>query len=121
MEPLQTVTVGPTQAVTPSPDQLNEKKTPLIVRLDDGFFLVRYERASAAERKFLHAMTRCAGPPYPIGKVTAELGKSDQRSISVQRNALIRKGLIYSPRHATVDYTVPRLADFLRRRSDADQ
>ncbi len=80
-------------------------------RLDEGFFLVRYERATAAERKLLHAMARCSGPPYSIGDVTTELGKSDQRSISVQRNALIRKGLIYSPRHATVDYTVPRFAE----------
>jgi hypothetical protein len=79
---------------------------------------VRYERATAAERKLLHAMARCPGPPYSIGDVTTELGKSDQRSMSVQRNALIRKGLIYAPRHATVDYTVPRFADYLRRRSD---
>ena len=27
-------------------------------RLDDGFFQVRYERASAAERTFLGAMSR---------------------------------------------------------------
>jgi AAA+ ATPase superfamily predicted ATPase len=32
-------------------------------RLDEGFFLVRYERASAAERRFLHAVARCDGPP----------------------------------------------------------
>jgi hypothetical protein len=89
-------------------------------RLDDGFFLVRFERASATERKFLHAMARCDGPPYSIGDVTHELGKTDQRSISVQRNALIKKGLIYAPRHGTVDYTVPRFADYLARRGDAD-
>jgi hypothetical protein len=86
-------------------------------RLDDGFFLVRYERATATERKLLHAMSRCDGPPYSIGDVTNELGKTDQRSISVQRNALIRKGLIYAPRHAMLDYTVPRFADYLRRRA----
>jgi hypothetical protein len=89
-------------------------------RLDDGFFLVRFERASATERKFLHAMARCDGPPYAIADVTRELGKTDQRSISVQRNALIKKGLIYAPRHGTVDYTVPRFADYLARRGEAD-
>lgn len=85
-------------------------------RLDDGFFQVRYERASAAERSFLRAMSRCVGPPYPIGDVTRELGRADQRSISVQRGALIKKGLIYVPRHGTVDYSVPRFADYLARR-----
>jgi hypothetical protein len=89
-------------------------------RLDDGFFLVRYERASRTERKFLHAMARCDGPPYSIAEVTRELGKTDQRSISVQRNALIKKGLIHAPRHGTVDYTVPRFADYLGRRGEVD-
>jgi hypothetical protein len=88
--------------------------------LDDGFFLVRYERATATERKFLHAISRCEGPPYSIAAVTQALGKSDQRSISVQRNALIKKGLIYAPRHGTVDYTVPGFADYLQRRGGAD-
>lgn len=88
--------------------------------LDDGFFLVRYERATASERKFLHAISRCEGPPYSIAAVTQALGKSDQRSISVQRSALIKKGLIYAPRHGTVDYTVPGFADYLQRRGGAD-
>lgn len=85
-------------------------------RLDEGFFQVRYERASAAERGFLGAMARCEGPPYLIADVTRELGKTDQRSVSVQRDALIKKGLIYASQHGTVDYTVPRFADYLHRR-----
>ncbi|MBA3808561.1 MAG: ATP-binding protein [Solirubrobacterales bacterium] len=85
-------------------------------RLDDGFFKVRYEgRATKAERAFLHAMANCQGPPYGIAEVTTALGKSDQRSISVRRNALIRKGLIYAPEHGAVDYTVPHFAAYLRR------
>jgi hypothetical protein len=85
-------------------------------RLDDGFFQVRYERASAAERTFLGAMSRCEGTPYLIADITNELGKADQRSISVRRSALIKKGLIYVPQHGAVDYTVPRFADYLHRR-----
>lgn len=87
-------------------------------RLDEGFFQVRYERASAAERGFLGAMSRCVGPPYQIADVTRELGKTDQRSVSVRRDALIKKGLIYASQHGTVDYTVPRFADYLHRRED---
>ena len=85
-------------------------------RLDEGFFLVRYERATTAQRGFLHAMSRCEGPPYHIADITRELGKTHPRSISVKRNALIKKGLIFAPQHGTVDYTVPRFADYLRRR-----
>lgn len=88
--------------------------------LDEGFFLVRYERATRTERKFLHAMAECSGPPYSIADVTAALGKKDQRSVSVQRNALIKKGLVYSPRHGTVDYTVPGFSDYLQRRGGGE-
>jgi len=85
-------------------------------RLDNGFFMVRYERrATNAEREFLHAMARCSGPPYSIADITRALGKDDQRSLSVRRNALIKKGLIYAPHHGFVDYTVPRFADYLKR------
>lgn len=86
-------------------------------RLDDGFFMVRYERrATDAERAFLHAMAQCPGPPYSMADVTRALGKDDQRALSVRRNTLIKKGLIYAPRHGYVDYTVPRFADYLKRR-----
>ncbi len=87
-------------------------------RLDDGFYLVRYERASDGERSFLRAMALCPGPPYAIGEITRKLGRTDQRSISPQRDALIKKGLIYSARHGTVDYTVPRFAEYLQRREE---
>jgi len=86
--------------------------------LDDGFFQVRYERATATERTFLRAMSSCDGPPYAIAAVTKQLGKSDQRAISMQRNALIKKGLIYAARHGTVDYSVPGFSAYLHRRDD---
>jgi hypothetical protein len=86
-------------------------------RLDEGFFLVRYERrATNAEQSFLHAMARCPGPPYSIADITHVLGKKNQRLLSVRRNALIQKGLIYAPRYGALDYTVPRFADYLKRR-----
>jgi AAA ATPase domain len=86
-------------------------------RLDEGFFMVRYEhRATNAERAFLHAMAHCSGPPYPIADITRALGKDDQRSLSVRRNTMIKKGLVYAPQHGHLDYTVPRFADFLERR-----
>jgi len=70
--------------------------------------------STKSERAFLHAMAGCQGPPYPIAEVTSALGKSDQRSISVRRNSLIRKGLIYAPEHGAIDYTVPHFAAYLR-------
>jgi hypothetical protein len=34
--------------------------------------------------------------------------------VSVHRNSLIQKGLIYSPRRGQLDYTVPLFAEYLR-------
>jgi hypothetical protein len=85
-------------------------------RLDDGFFRVRIEgRATPAERDFLYAMTTCKGPPYSMAEITRALGKKDQRSLSMRRNGLIRKGLIYPPEHGLLDYTVPHFAEYLLR------
>lgn len=90
-------------------------------RLDDGFFRIRLEgRATIAEREFLYAMTNCDGPPYSMAEVTHALGKKDQRSLSVRRNNLIRKGLIYSPEHGFVDYTVPNFVGYLSRQGFGD-
>jgi hypothetical protein len=89
-------------------------------RLDEGFFLVRYERATTAQRRFLHAMASCDGPPYHVADIARALGKAHPRSVSMKRNALIKKGLIFVPQHGTVDYTVPRFADYLHRRIDSE-
>jgi len=37
-------------------------------------------------------------------------------STSVVRDSLIKKGLIYSPDHGEVDFTVPHFSPFMRRR-----
>jgi AAA ATPase domain len=85
-------------------------------RLDEGFFRVRFEgRSTKAERAFLHAMASCQGPPYSIADVTRALGKRDQRSLSMRRNSLIRKGLVFAPEHGLIDYTVPHFAEYLAR------
>lgn len=41
-------------------------------------------------------------------------GARDQRGVSVHRDSLIPKGLIWSPRRGRLDFTVPLFAEFLR-------
>jgi len=84
--------------------------------LDDGFFLVRAERATQAERRYMRAMAALGGPPYATGDVVRALGKRSASQLSVQRDSLIRKGLIYSPRTGELDFTVPLFSDYLVRR-----
>ncbi len=89
--------------------------------LDDGFYGVRFEgRATPAEREFLRAMAGCDGPPYSMAEVTHALGKKDQRSLSMRRDSLMSKGLIYAPKHGFVDYAVPGFADYLDRQDPVE-
>ena len=92
-----------------------------------GFFGSRYERATPGEREYLRAMADAAqtaardqeGPGLDDGEsvttasVAAVLDRKPQ-SLSVARDALLRKGLIYSPERGRIAFTVPHFGRYLR-------
>ncbi|WP_326550737.1 ATP-binding protein [Micromonospora sp. NBC_01813] len=95
-----------------------------------GFFGSRFERATPAEREYMRAMASLAGAADPSGAArsvddvdpdaavpTAEIARSLGRkpaSLSPARDALIKKGLIYSGERGTVAFTVPHFGRYLR-------
>lgn len=83
-------------------------------RLDEEFFMVRYNRCTPRELDFLFAMVRCGELPCTISNVAKKMRKS-VGSISPIRAQLINKGLIYAAHHGEVDFTVPQFDTFLRR------
>jgi hypothetical protein len=83
--------------------------------LDEGFFSVRFERATAAERRYMAAMAAPGAGAQESGQVANRLGYSDTTRASVVRSNLIDKGLIYSPEYGLVDFTVPHFAAFMQR------
>jgi hypothetical protein len=84
-------------------------------KLDEEFFHVRFEKATPAERRYMAAVADLGDGPQRTGDVAKRLG-SGVSSISVHRDALIKKGLIFSPDHGEVDFTVPHFSSFMRRR-----
>jgi hypothetical protein len=52
--------------------------------------------------------------PYRSAEVARSYGAQDQRGVSVHRDTLIQKGLIWSPRRGQLDFTVPLFAEYLR-------
>jgi hypothetical protein len=82
--------------------------------LDSGFFRVRWDRATAAEKAYLRAMAVDGDAGSSSGEVAARLGKK-VTSLGPTRASLISKGLIYSPDHGVVAYTVPAMAVFVSR------
>ncbi len=84
--------------------------------LDSGFFRARWDRATPAEREYLRAMAVDGDAGSPTGEVAARLNKRIT-SLGPTRANLISKGLIYSPDHGMVAYTVPAMAEFVRRQA----
>ncbi|HEV2452512.1 MAG TPA: ATP-binding protein [Streptosporangiaceae bacterium] len=78
-----------------------------------GFFGSRYERATPAEREYMRAMAALGDEPVPTPRVADELGRKPS-SVSPARDALIKKGLIYSSERGLIAFTVPHFGRFLR-------
>ena len=82
--------------------------------LERSFFGPRFQLASDAEQRYLAAMAALGDPPHRSSEVATRYGAKDTRGVSVFRESLIQKGLIWSPRRGQVDFTVPLFAEFLR-------
>ena len=92
-----------------------------------GFFGSRYERATPGEREYLRGMADAAqvaaedpdGPDLDdiesvtTASVAAVLERKPQ-SLSVARDALLKKGLIYSGERGRIAFTVPHFGRYLR-------
>ena len=83
-----------------------------------GFFGSRFERATPAEREYLRAMADAADPndpdePVATSAVAERLGRPAQ-SLSPSRDALLKKGLVYSGQRGKIAFTVPHFGRYLR-------
>jgi hypothetical protein len=86
-------------------------------QLDVSFFGPRYERATPAERRYMHALASLGDGPVSTAEAAAVL-KRRPTDVSVQRDGLLSKGLVFAPDRGLIDFTVPHMAAYLRRRSD---
>lgn len=93
-----------------------------------GFFGSRFERATPAEREYLRAMADAAltlaeageevdeTESVPTASVAQVLDRKPQ-SLSPARDALLKKGLIYSGERGRIAFTVPHFGRYLRSAS----
>lgn len=82
--------------------------------IDAGLYRSRWERATTAQRRLLTGMAHLKGEdPVEIGELAAHLGKARTSDLSVARQELIKKGLVYAPERGLVAFTVPGMADFV--------
>ncbi len=85
-----------------------------IARLDESFFRVRFDRLTPREKAYLRALAELGAGARRSGEIAEMLGVKVQ-SIAPVRNALIKKGMIYSPAHGDTAFTVPLFDQFMKR------
>ena len=85
-----------------------------------GFFGSRYDRATPAEREYMHAMAELGGPAgaaVGTSDVAISLGRKPA-SLSPARDSLIKKGLVYSAERGQIAFTVPHFGRYLLSHAD---
>ena len=85
-----------------------------IKNLDESFFRVRSDRLTNREITFVKAMASLGEGPYTMESVLSVLQTTSSR-VSPVRSSLIKKGMIYSPRHGLLAFTVPLFEEYLNR------
>jgi hypothetical protein len=83
-------------------------------RLDEGFFKVRFDRLTPKEREYVIAMAKLGAGPYRSSEIADEL-KETQQNLGPRRAQIISKGMIYSPSHGDIAFTVPMFHEYLIR------
>jgi len=85
-----------------------------IATLDGGFFRVRLDRLTPGEKSFLRAMAEFAPGAKRTSDVAQALGR-EVKSITQTRANLLKKGMIFSPAHGDMEFTVPLFDEFMKR------
>ena len=94
---------------------LIEEVTPIVIRrLDENFFKVRLDRLTPSETRFLRAMAEWQTDDIKI-KDIAQLLEVTVHTLSPTRSKLVKKGMIFSPSHGNLSFTVPLFGDFMLR------
>lgn len=84
-------------------------------RLADNFYGRRFNQGTDTEQRYMAAMASVGGEgPFRSAAASEAYGAKSTTRTSLQRDGLIKKGLIWAPRRGQVAFTVPRFAEFIR-------
>jgi hypothetical protein len=102
-------------AASPITLKIVRDATPEVMRrLDKNFFRVRFDRLTPGEKNFLRAMAYLGPDSHRTGDIATTLGTT-VKGIGPVRSKLIKKGMIYSPAHGDMAFTVPLFDQFMIR------
>lgn len=86
----------------------------VVQRLDENFFRVRFDRCTPGEKRYLRGMAGLGAGAHRTGEIADTLGVTPN-SLGPVRAKLIKKGMIYSPAHGDMAFTVPLFNEFMLR------
>ena len=75
---------------------------------------MRFDRLTPRERTYLRALAELGPGQHRSGDVAAVLKIAVNQGAPI-RNTLIQKGMIYSPSHGDIAFSVPLFDEFMRR------
>ena len=102
-------------AASPIGLQVVQQSSDLVSRrLDENFFRVRFDRLTPREKTYLRAMAELGPGPYRTGDIADKLAIKIN-TLGPVRASLIKKGMVYSPSHGEMAFTVPLFDEFMRR------
>ncbi len=101
-------------SATISLSDINRATELSINNLDKNFFRVRFDRLTPTEKKYVRALADFGRKPQRSGEIANKLGKAVEQ-VAPLRAQLISKGMIYSPAHGDIAFTVPLFEEFLIR------
>jgi hypothetical protein len=86
------------------------------VEVDEGLYRSRWERATPAQRELLRALAEIGGDgAAPVAAIARRMGKARTSDLSVARNEVIIKGLVYAPDRGLLAFTIPGMHRFVMR------
>jgi len=108
----QSWNLAPTNSITL---QVVQNATATVIpRLDLNFFRVRFDRLTPGEKHFLRAIAELGPGAHRTGDIADKLGVK-VTSLGPVRAKLIKKGMVYSPAHGDMAFTVPLFDEFMIR------
>lgn len=91
-------------------------------QIEAGIYGVRFDGTTETERRYLYAMSDLlgdAGERVRSGDVARALNR-ELSAVSPTRDALIRKGVIHSPEHALLAFSILGFQEYLMRRRSGE-
>ena len=85
-----------------------------LAELDASFFRVRFDRLTPGQKRYLRAMAELGPGSHRSGDI-ANILERNVTTVALGRNALLAKGMIYSPAHGDTAFTVPLFDGFMKR------